>query len=58
MAPGSPHPPRPDDGPRFSLAAAAVEGGLRFLADDPREADPSSLPREAVTSLASGIALA
>ena len=47
MAPGNPQPHRPDGGPRFSLAAAAAEGGLRCLAGDPREADPSSLPREA-----------
>src|SRR3954466_16098236 len=51
-APGSPQPPRPGGGPRFFLDAAAAEGGLRYLAGDPREADPSSLPREA--GLASG----
>ena len=47
MAPGSLHPPRLDDGPHFSLAAAVAEGGLRCLAGNPREADPSSLPCEA-----------
>ena len=49
-APGSPQPPRPGGGPRSSLAAAASEGGLRCLAGDPREADPSSIPHEAGTA--------
>src|SRR4051812_19711894 len=44
--------PGPGGGPRFFLDAVAAEGGLHYLAGDPREADPSSLPHEA--GLASG----
>ena len=45
--PGSPQPPRPDAGLHSSSAVVAEEGGLRCLAGDPHEADPSNLPREA-----------
>ena len=47
MAPGSPQPPRPDDGLQSFLVVVAEEEGLRCLAGDPREADLSKLSHEA-----------
>ena len=47
MAPGSPQPPRLDDGRHSFLVVVAEEEALCCLAGDPHEADPSKPPREA-----------